>query len=367
MEIFREQNIESIIIKLIQKYCPYQKVVLIYDFSFPAVMLDKLEQITKNNIILTKHIFCDNIDINIVNQDINDGSRMVIFCMQGENYLKIFKNLALDNITKVCLPTDCDILGFVVNKSFCVDKNNILVICEELFEYNNYYCTNGIISLCCLLTNCIYSKWHAYMNTDSHLLMNINDIFNKIKKELTNILNSTNASEQSALITNAICEFWEKNCSILTLYNLDIVSKNNLPYYNVLNSCLINVLAIMNLLKGRKQRTLTILDVYKEVKTTTGYQFEQLNKYFDMIFDAKANYILTCYAPTLIYDCEIASDLINKTITYFSIKEPQINVCFSQKNIIVMLKTIKKYLKNLVDDNIIKYTYLYNTYQKVPD
>lgn len=47
MEIFREQNIESIIIKLIQKYCPYQKVVLIYDFSFPAVMLDKLEQITK--------------------------------------------------------------------------------------------------------------------------------------------------------------------------------------------------------------------------------------------------------------------------------------------------------------------------------
>ena len=45
---------------------------------------------------------------------------------------KIFKNLALDNITKVCLPTDCDILGFVVEqKFFFVDKNNILVIiCE---------------------------------------------------------------------------------------------------------------------------------------------------------------------------------------------------------------------------------------------
>lgn len=367
MEIFREQGIEDITIKLIQKYCPYQKIVLIYDFSFPSTMLDAFEKIAKNNAVLTKHIYSDNTDTNLINQDIIDGTRMLVFCMQAENYIKISKFLVTDNITKVCFPTDCDILGFALDKSHCIDKDNILILCEELFEYNNYYCTNGIISLCCILANCIYSKWQSYIHSDSHLLMNTNDNFNKIKKDLQTILESTNASEQSELITNLICYYWETTCSNLKLYNLDIICKNNLPYYNVLNSCLINISAIINLLKERKQRTLTILDVYKEVKTSNGYQFEHLNKYFDMIFDAKANYILNCYTPTLLYDCETASDIIYKVLAYFTVKEPQINVCFGQKNIISLLKIIKNYLRNLVDDNLIKYTYLYNTYQKIPD
>lgn len=357
MNITKTTNLSEHISATIREKAPYQKVLVIFDYSMPSILLSEIEYANAKQCVLNKYIIDGHTDIADLQSILNGGTKLAIFAVSDDTRMKINKfHLDLSYIDVIFLPTNANLIPFLSKTG----ENATLLVSKEIMQLNGLDYTNCYLCISVLLLYCINKKFQHYKDQDALSLNDANERLYRYLHDIDQTLHlSTSDQKVDKFIDIAISHHeWAKDDDFV---EMSILLANDLPIEQTLNVSTVISIGILALIRYQHTHTLCLTDVYKKVHSTTDYDYDLLEKYYRTIFDMKNLDILSQYYPTLLKDVQSIIKMLNSITTYLSIERPTLNPTLSPSNINKLLPKIKHSLAEYQND-LIHLTYLYGVY-----
>lgn len=306
MKIVKKDVLKEICDLLVLK-ARYQKVVVCYDDSADAVLVEKIkEKVGKRMIIIDFYYNNNRIELEKILQD---GVRVVVYNVKINNYLKA--RMDNDFLIKVFIPTGNFILPYVI-------------------ERDGFFCDNLLVYKDCLDFLTIILLYDAGLTklwADVQMQQNVDlEIF----KQIDNVVNC--GSGDLIRIVNYLSPYFDVS-----------VEEECIPYYIYLKLCY-----VCKMLERFKFNEESVIDFYK-LKLTG----DEINKAYQVLVKSEMVDYLKMYCDKMLRVVDALLQRVKILIKkYFKNK---INI---EK---IDLK-IKENSKNLKIDNLLYISYIFNVF-----
>lgn len=285
----------------------YQKLVVLMDNHTNLDFLNKLEQQIKNEVIY----FCINIDFEDaleIQKLVFDGTRCVVMLLSDNNYLKTSSWYEFNNIT-------IDIFD-----------DNLMSL--RLKENDDYYlfCKNNKLSIEDKLVICntvIEWKWQNLIACKN---------YNEEEKVLLSIFNRRDLLECK--------QFYS------LIFSKELVHVNS-DYYQAY--LFVRIMAIKYLFLAFFESSQKMIDIYKSYSEN----LEQVNFVYKLYRDERVNFVFKNCSKVML-------DFINVLLSNI-----YLNLNLNKKEINNILNNIKIIAKNIINNNLLKYCYLYGIFENI--
>ncbi len=357
MNIIKTTDITERVSIAIREKAPYQKVLVIFDYTMPSILLSEIEYANAKQCVLNKFIIDEHTDPAELQSVLNDGTKLALFAISDSTRIKINKfQLDLAYIATIFLPTNANLVPFLSENG----DNTTLLVSKEIYELNGMDYTNCCLCVSALLLYCLNKKFQHYKDQDALALNTANERLYRYLHDIDQVMHlSTSDQKVDKFLDIMISHYeWAQDNDFI---ETAVLLQNDLPIEQTLNISTVISISILALIRYQHQHTLCLTDVYKKVHTPTEYKFDLLEKYYRTIFDMKNLDILSQYYPTLLKDVQSIIKMLNSITTYLSIERPQLNPTLSPSNINKLLPKIKHSLAEYQND-LIHLTYLYGVY-----
>lgn len=306
MEILEEMRD---VVNVVEEKAKYQKVMVIFDSSVSNVEVDNLYREIKEICIFNKSAFED-LDLN----ELYNGYKIIIYFCSAESFLKL--NFNRDEFINIYIPTGNIFLPF------CLDDN-----CYLTANYD-YILFNGELIDVNVQTSLLFNKFYNYMNSVISL---------KTKQSMLSF--NYNLTEISML--NNLC----KSNNDLEFVDIKILKNTNIDYCNLQILQLLLIDAFLVFISNVKNKTLSIVDVYKSCKEDYGL----IDKFYAMA-NNEGMLMTICLNYNSLYNVCLKT------------KESILNHCYNldENEVESVISELKNFAKN--DDGLIGYLYLYNLF-----
>ncbi len=291
----------------------YQKVVLVYDKTSNASRINMIkEKLEKDTIFLTIHI--DNPALQSV---VLDGTRCVVECLSVQNLCKL-ANFLDDNIHLVSIAeNDC------ITK--CIRQTN-----HTIFVVNGKKSVTDLLFVANILTENVVRCMANLQSSHIEMFQRAINIFVQSQYSKFDFVRFMAKLPEELKIDYDI---WEelKNSRSTSIY------------------LYLRILAIYFLFQSFELKCIQQLDVYKACQNDV----EQINVCYKILTNERMVFVFR-------NQCQILKKIIGDIIGKIKLKN-KINIIKINNEI----KIIKNNAKNINNDNMLKYCYLYNIFNKI--
>ncbi len=331
IEIAQNDYLEKVK-NIVKAKAPYQPVLLIYDFTTPASLVDELNQVLKTECVLTKYLTRDtNVDDFL--HELVEKSSFRLAITIGQEYAQI-------DIETVFIPTSYNCLSFINFES------QTIVIPDIINANISNQSSTAFANLVYIENALIEQIFHHSILNDKSICFELNQIIN--------IINNFYIESSNLNIDNFIIKYFE---IIINIHNFLLKNNENIDIFNINQFSLQDLITIeqiylytfINIKCGYTQ----IFDVYKMAKKFIPFSksyFKFINYFYSLCADNEMHYAIKNYCNNFIQILQNNLRAIN-SLKFISSTSAGLNMKLAQemlkKNIDTNKKTLLAYSKLL--------------------
>lgn len=299
------------IYKLVSTKAKFQKVMVLFDENSSNSEVYEIYNSIKEICIYNQSDIAT-LDLN----ELNNGYRMIVYLCSAKNFLKL--NFDKSEFINLCIIKGKEILPFCVNvDNRIMKKNTYLLINGEFFDLS-------------LQSSLYFNKFYNYL-------------YNVVNLKENNIVDFKENSNTLSLFNKL-----EHICDEFVFADLDIISKTNIDCKHLCVLHLILINAFLLILQNVKNKSLTLVDVYKVCKDDYG----MLDKFYAMAENELFYTMINLNYNYLINLClKVKEEILNHFIVC-DLSEDEVENIFNE---------LKAYAKN--SNNLIGYLFLYDFFK----
>ena len=309
---------------------PYQPVLLIYDFTTPATLVNELYDVVKTECILTKYLTRDTTTDSFLDELV-EKSQFRLAIVIGQDFQQI------DSLEMLYIPTGYHCLSYInfENESLIIpDVINANIANQSSTAFANLiYIENALIEQ-------IFH--HSILNNKS------------ICFELNQIINNFYIESSHLNIDNFILKYFE---IIINIHNFLLKNNENIDIFNINQFSLQDLITIeqiyLHTFINIKFNNTQIFDVYKMAKKYVPFSktyFKFINYFYSLCADNEIHYAMKNYCNHFIQILQNNLRAIN-SIKFISSSNEGLNIKLAQeilqKDIDSNKKTLLAYSKLL--------------------
>ncbi len=303
MYFFEEYNIK----KLIRESAKYQKVLVIAGKYASQTYIDDIHELIKEDCIFNV--------VNLENyiSEVNNGYKAIIYLLDACEFLSL--NIEFSDFVNIIIPMDEFYFPYFTNKGK-IYLENFVFLKNKKIDYRLF---------CSVYFSMFLNSLKSVLNEQS------NDFINFIYDKAYTVDNSFNLLKEN---------------ENLNLIDLDILSKTDICYKDLVAVDLILLDAIIVLINGVMKNNLMLIDLYKFNREN----MELIDKSYKLLNDTVTLDNLKINGPILLKSIAHYKNEIKK----FS------NIEYSEEELKELVKKIKNYCA--YSDDFLAYLYLYNVF-----